>query len=334
MTDLREYEDPHFWASTGWIAPWLLEVDRAYWPDMVECIGEHWFRRSDWREHILTEAGQRSLRMQLCTRMSQASDVFVPWLGQAIDVKGLRILELGCGSGSSTAGLAKRGAIVSGVDIKGPSLIMARRRLSLLGLQANFVNAEPQWLQSNIDEAGFPGPYDLIVCYAMLEHLLIPERLNLLKLCRSIMRRDGSMLATFETPNRFAPFDWHSSKLPFADVLPDELTYRYARKLSPRRDHPAFRHGEFSEAAREAMYRFGRGVSWHEFELAIGFERLQVVLDGYSPRSIKQTGSQNVRDFALNEPYETALAAIFSTLKPPIPRGFCRPSLELLLRLG
>jgi hypothetical protein len=61
-----------------------------------------------------------------------------------------------------------------------------------------------------------------------MEHLLVHERLNLLSLAKRIMQRDGALFTTFETPNRFAPFDWHSSKVAFLDILPDELVARRA----------------------------------------------------------------------------------------------------------
>ena len=324
--EFGEYESAEFWARDGWLSPWLKTVGPAYFREMIPMIGEHWMKRPDWRAHILTDAGRANLRGQLITRMSQASDVFVPWLAQALVMDGLRILEIGCGSGSSTAGLAHAGARVTGVDIKGPSLAMAHKRLSLLELEAQFLEADHTWLQQEVDASRFPGPYDLIVCYAVMEHLLIAERLNLLALARRIMERDGALLATFETPNRFAPFDWHSSKVAFMDVLPDELAYRYAKQHSPRADHPARRKTQTYPTAEESLYRFGRGVSWHEFDLGFGLGNLEVVLDGYSPRSKHQ------KNYKSDDAYEAALAGVFAQLDPPVPRAFCRPSLELLLR--
>jgi hypothetical protein len=52
-----------------------------------------------------------------------------------------------------------------------------------------------------------------------------------------------------------------------------------------------------------------------------------VVLDGYSARSRHQA------NYKSDDAYEAALANIFAGLEPPVPKGFCRPSLELLLRL-
>jgi len=326
MPTLEDLETADYWASTGWIAPWLKDVNPAYWREMIPCIGATWVGDGkDWREYFLTDAGRGVLRLQLCTRISQASDVFVPWLEQAVPLAGLRILEIGCGSASSTAGLARAGAVVTGVDIKTSSLAMARKRMPLLGFSATFLEAEPDWLASTVDHTRFAGPYDLVVCYALLEHLQIRDRLNLLGLARRIMERDGAMLAAFETPNRLAPFDWHSSKLAFSEILPDELAYEFIQQRSPQKDHPALRYDTFSAEAQRHIYRRGRGVSWHEFELAFGLQNLEVVLDGYSPRSQQ-------KNYKGNAAFELALADVFAQLDPPVPRGFCRPSLDLLLR--
>ena len=324
--EFGEYEDAEFWARDGWLPPWMKTIAPEYFRAMIPMIGEQWMGRKDWREHIFTDSGRANLRNQLLTRLSQASDVFVPWLAQALTMKGLRVLEVGCGSGSSTAGLAHAGARVTGIDIKGKSLTMAKARLPLLGLDAQFLEAEHTWLQDEVDASRFAGPYDLVVCYAVMEHLLIPERLNLLALAKRIMERDGALLATFETPNRFAPFDWHSSKVAFMDILPDALAYRFAKERSPRADHPANRKVAHYPTAEESLYRFGRGVSWHEFDLGFGIGNIEVVLDGYSPRSKHQ------KNYRSDDAYEAALAGLFEKLDPPVPRGFCRPSLELLIR--
>src|ERR1700735_1483041 len=99
VTSIQEYQSAEYWAATGWIAPWLKEVDAAYWAGMIDCIGEYWMKRADWRRHILTETGRATLKTQLVTRISQASNVFVPWLSQAITMDGVRILEMGGGAG-------------------------------------------------------------------------------------------------------------------------------------------------------------------------------------------------------------------------------------------
>ena len=66
-----------------------------------------------------------------------------------------------------------------------------------------------------------------------------------------------------ETPNRLIPHDGHSTSLHFFQSLPTELAIAYIDR-SPRQDAKAV-----ASAADpvEALYRFGMGASYHEFEL-------------------------------------------------------------------
>jgi S-adenosylmethionine-dependent methyltransferase len=129
-----------------------------------------------------------------------------------------------------------------------------------------------------------------------------------------------------ETPNRLLPWDWHSSRLPFFNQLPDELAIRYVDR-SPRADYvaeiqAARERGE--DAALMELTRQGRGVSYHEFELALDapLERL-VVGDGYDPEMV----AMNPVDH-----YELVLKDFFRREGLGVPVGFTRHWLDLLLR--
>jgi hypothetical protein len=90
------------------------------------------------------------------------------------------------------------------------------------------------------------------------------------------------MLAIAETPNRLSPLDEHTSYLPFFSQLPRGLQIKYAAR-SPRDDFKgAISSATSPAAAMETMTRWGSGISFHEFEIAIGPEiHNSVVLDGY-----------------------------------------------------
>jgi 2-polyprenyl-3-methyl-5-hydroxy-6-metoxy-1,4-benzoquinol methylase len=49
------------------------------------------------------------------------------------DVRGLRVLDYGCGSGANSVLLANRGAHVAGIDISPDLVTLARRRMSVNG---------------------------------------------------------------------------------------------------------------------------------------------------------------------------------------------------------
>lgn len=66
-------------------------------------------------------------------------DSFYQRLGDLdVALDGLRVLDLGCGTGALSLGLARRGAHVIGVDIAAPQVEAARRRAAEQGLDARF----------------------------------------------------------------------------------------------------------------------------------------------------------------------------------------------------
>jgi len=88
------------------------------------------------------------------------------------------------------------------------------------------------------------------------------ERINSIKLVWDMLKTDG-LLVVIDTPNRLHHFDGHSSMLPFYHWLPDEIAIQYS-KFSPRT--ACVNIGE----DKMKFIRFGRGVSYHEFEIALG----------------------------------------------------------------
>ena len=83
------------------------------------------------------------------------------------NITGKRVLDFGCGTGSNSLLLARRGAIVCGVDISHDLLALARQRLSRHGaaLQTQFVVASAHDLPLE-DES-----FDLVFGIAILHHL-------------------------------------------------------------------------------------------------------------------------------------------------------------------
>ena len=118
----------------------------------------------------------------------------------------------------------------------------------------------------------------------MLEHLTLAERLDVLALARRVVRRDG-VIVVCEAPNRLIGFDHHTTRLPYFAQLPDDLALLYARHSERGEFKAAIGQaaGRGDAAGREALARWGRGVSYHEFELAFGDLRSHVLACNYDP---------------------------------------------------
>src|SRR5687767_12015592 len=106
-----------------------------------------------------------------------------PWLRS---VKGLRVLDVGCGVGRWSRRLARRGAIVTGIDLSPTMIAEAKRRAAEEGVSAR-CRFETQDLAALEAEEQF----DLILGVTVLQHILDPEALR-----RSEERRVGKECRT------------------------------------------------------------------------------------------------------------------------------------------
>ena len=183
----------------------------------------------------------------------------IPWLSKNLKLENLHILEIGCGTGSSSITLAEQGAKVVGIDIHKESLEIAKYRSEVYNLDIEFIES------SSVDIDKLDKNFDAIILYATLEHLTFEERLITLKNCKKILDDQGYIII-IEAPNRLWYFDSHTSELPFFQWLPDDLAYMYS-KFSPKESFSS----NYQDSNYEDMIGFlrrGRGVSYHEFELA------------------------------------------------------------------
>lgn len=98
------------------------------------------------------------------------------------DVSGRRILDLGTGTGRAAIALARRGALVTGVDASSQMLAVARARSRDAGLSIEFVEGDAHAL-TFADRA-----FDSAVCLRLLMH--VPDwRKAVAELCRVTGRR-------------------------------------------------------------------------------------------------------------------------------------------------
>jgi 2-polyprenyl-3-methyl-5-hydroxy-6-metoxy-1,4-benzoquinol methylase len=88
------------------------------------------------------------------------------------DIKGKRVLDVGCGLGENSLLFARWGARVTGVDVSGASLALARQRAEKFGLSAQISLVETP---VELMEAA-SSSYDIVWCAAFLHHVL--DRLN------------------------------------------------------------------------------------------------------------------------------------------------------------
>ncbi len=254
-------------------------------------------------------------------RRRMAEESFVPWVQATLPLEGRTVLEYGCGHGAVTAAFAPHAGRYIGIDIEEPAIAYARDVLGRRGLEPELVAAPPEDVLAAAAE--YRGEVDVFLCYAVLEHMTVEERLALLRLARESVRPDG-IIVIIETPNRLMPWDYHTSQLPFLSQLPDELAVAYLDR-SPREEflgHMREAAERGPEAEREAYIRRGRGVSYHELELVFEDLASHVVASSWEPALLPER--RVYRD-------ELALQRVIDAARPDLPGAFSRYWLDLIL---
>ncbi len=99
-------------------------------------------------------------------------------------VSGLAVCDVGCGGGILSEGLAERGARVTGIDLAGDALTVAREHAQSTGLSVAY-------LQVAVEEHAqeYAGHYDAVTCMEMLEH--VPDPASVVAACARLVRPGG-----------------------------------------------------------------------------------------------------------------------------------------------
>ena len=261
-----------------------IEKSKKYIPAIQQALLETYFSGYD-QKFLHSEQAKLDIENNVFRRYNHSLQHVVPWLGRQINLENKNVLEIGCGTGSSTAALAHYVQSIKGYDIQSPAVLGARKRLEIMGLdnvQLHILNEDD--LIKRISE-DTNTKYDIILLFAVLEHQTINERHETLKTCWDLLAEDGVM-AVIDTPNILHYFDLHTSKLPFMHMLPTRLYARYAKNsLRPMFAKSFSSEKEKSDSQLDLeIARWGRGASYHDFELTLGKDYKNfIVAEGFEP---------------------------------------------------
>jgi len=119
--------------------------------------------------------------------------VRLDYIAEAIDLDGARVLDIGCGAGLVSEGLAERGAEVTGIDLAEGPLAVARLHRHESGVEVDYRKVSAEDLA---DEA--PESFDAVVCLEMLEH--VPDPASVIDAAARLVKAGGPVW--FSTLNR------------------------------------------------------------------------------------------------------------------------------------
>jgi len=115
------------------------------------------------------------------------------WIDDAIDLSGKRILDVGCGGGLLSEGMAVRGAEVTGIDLSEKPLGVAKLHLLESGQKVDYRKISVERLAEEM-----PGAFDAVTCLEMLEH--VPDPASIVSACARLVKPGGQVF--FSTINR------------------------------------------------------------------------------------------------------------------------------------
>jgi 2-polyprenyl-6-hydroxyphenyl methylase/3-demethylubiquinone-9 3-methyltransferase len=116
------------------------------------------------------------------------------YIDSHINVAGLKVADIGCGGGILSETLAKRGGIVTGIDMTDAPLKVAQ----LHALDAGVENLDYRQMTAEQLAEEAPGQFDVITCMEMLEH--VPDPTSVMKAIHTLLKPGGK--AFFSTINR------------------------------------------------------------------------------------------------------------------------------------
>ena len=115
------------------------------------------------------------------------------FIKSSVNLKGKKVLDVGCGGGILSESLANEGADVTGIDQGDKVIQIAKLHANESGVKVKYKHINIERFYKNTDER-----FDVITCLEMLEH--VPDPSLIIEACSKLVKTNGRVF--FSTINR------------------------------------------------------------------------------------------------------------------------------------
>ncbi len=158
--------------------------------------------------------------------LHQINPLRLDWINNLAPLAGMDVLDVGCGGGILADSMARKGAVVTGIDLATKSLRVAQ----LHALEAQTPNIRYEEIAVETMAERQPASFDVVTCMEMLEHVPDPE--SVVRACAELVKPGGWVF--FSTLNRNVKS--FAQAIVAAEYLLNMLprgTHEYAKMIRP-----------------------------------------------------------------------------------------------------
>ncbi len=147
------------------------------------------------------------------------------WIDRCAGLAGKRVVDVGCGGGLLSEGMAGCGANVTGIDLSEKALGVAQLHLLESGRSVDYRHISAETLAAEAPES-----FDVVTCLEMLEH--VPDPASTIAACASLVKPGGQVFLSTINRNPKAYLFAVIGAEYILNLLP-KGTHDYAKFLRP-----------------------------------------------------------------------------------------------------
>jgi 2-polyprenyl-6-hydroxyphenyl methylase / 3-demethylubiquinone-9 3-methyltransferase len=147
------------------------------------------------------------------------------WIDRCAGLAGKRVLDVGCGGGLLSEGMAGCGANVTGIDLSEKALGVAQLHLLESGRSVDY-----RLIAAEALAAEAPASFDVVTCLEMLEH--VPDPASTIAACANLVKPGGQIFLSTINRNPKAYLFAVIGAEYLLNLLP-KGTHDYAKFLRP-----------------------------------------------------------------------------------------------------